>query len=243
MPAPAKHWFFMALAFTVLQPILDITAGGYQYQDVGIPTVYKSGNLTMVNMLHNLLEIPLQFTITGVQYANYTFAQKALAATPGMSTAFALPEEMATRAIAGSSSQRLVIQTWTGALFISNTTALFMLVVFGIWQILRLPEPVPIMSGITEIDMLNLARRIEVHKLARFKGNSGEQEHLILAEFTGVINAASSLDIVRKLREVRVLHRKLVTGGEETWPPFAGTLSLATRTVIKTVALLNKPKI
>ncbi|PMD43061.1 hypothetical protein L207DRAFT_454895, partial [Hyaloscypha variabilis F] len=101
---------------------------------------------SLVTNLHNFLAIPLQFTVTAYQYANYTAGGN-----------FSLPEDTVTVATNGWSRSRLAIQPWTGWLFIIAAAALLLVVMAGILWILGQKAPLPPATGIGDFDDLRQA--------------------------------------------------------------------------------------
>jgi len=83
--------------------------------------VFPDNSNTIVLTLENMLTIPLQFSITALQFANYTYSLPVLP----------IPEDMHTVARGGITVQRLAIQPWTGYLFIATQAVSFLFVVVG----------------------------------------------------------------------------------------------------------------
>jgi hypothetical protein len=183
--------------------------------------VFPDDKSTLANLLHNFLAIPLQFTVTAVQWSNYSVVGKGLEVPSGMDAVFSLPNEMITRATSGSMSQRLVIQNWAGGLFIAATFALLLLVLYGIGRVLRLREPLPITSGIGDIDIMSSAEDMMFTQKPRQAGSGGHvdeagcgipREEMSLLEFTRDLDTASYLDLAKKLRDRQVRHKVLSSG-------------------------------
>ncbi|KAK0714139.1 hypothetical protein B0T26DRAFT_784142 [Lasiosphaeria miniovina] len=171
--------------------------------------VFPNDNSTLASLLHNFLSVPLQFTVTAVQWSNYSITEKGLQLPPDMNATFALPAEMVTRAKGGASGQRLVIETWTGCVFIAATAALLVLVHVGIVRILRLREPLPATSGIGDIDIMNSADDTTVRTLrAGAEDGDSPREDMSLLEFTRGLGTASSRSLAKSLRDRRVQRRK-----------------------------------
>jgi hypothetical protein len=120
--------------------------------------IFTDEQNTLVTVLSNFLSIPLQFAVTTQQLANYTVAKSpALLQVLGE---FPQSEDMITTATGGSSTQRLVIKEWTGWTFIAVDAAVLLAVLFGIVCILRQVEPLPTLTGLTELDILIEADRM-----------------------------------------------------------------------------------
>ena len=109
---------------------------------------------SLITNLHNFLAIPLQFTVTAVQFANYS--------VPGMN--FTMPEDTATVATDGWSKSFLAIQPWTGWLFIGAAAALLLGVMAGILWIIVQEVPLEPVIGIGDVDTLRLADKINLRK-------------------------------------------------------------------------------
>ncbi|KAK3361797.1 hypothetical protein B0T24DRAFT_690227 [Lasiosphaeria ovina] len=128
---------------------------------------------------------------------------------PDMNATFALPGEIITRAKSGASGQRLVIETWTGCVFIAATAALLVLVHVGIVRILRLREPLAATSGIGDIDIMNSADDTTARTpRAGAEDGDGPREDMSLLEFTRGLGTASSRDLAKSLRNRRVQRHK-----------------------------------
>ena len=140
---------------------------------------------SLVTNLHNFLAIPLQFTVTAVQYANYTADGK-----------FPLPEDTTTIATNGWSKSRLAIQPWTGWLFIAAAAALLLAVMAGILWILRREAPSPPATGIGDFDTLRLARKIKVGR---------DEERTTLMDFANDTNIDSVWDLAKDMQGWKVI--------------------------------------
>jgi hypothetical protein len=120
--------------------------------------IFKNEEHTLVTVLENFLTIPLQFAVTSRQLGNYTSQNNpALLAIFGN---FSMPDEMITTAMGGTSIQRLVIKDWTGWVFIAADGVVLCIVLLGIFSILRQREPLPTLTGLTELDILIEAERM-----------------------------------------------------------------------------------
>lgn len=107
---------------------------------------------SIVTNLHNFLAVPLQFSVTALQYANYTVAKN-----PGAEILygrFPLPDDMVTAAVDGVPSTRLEILDWTGWLFIAGVAAVQLFVLLGILWVLCQERAVPMSRGVQELDDL-----------------------------------------------------------------------------------------
>ncbi|KAK1760044.1 hypothetical protein QBC47DRAFT_312218 [Echria macrotheca] len=95
-----------------------------------------------VAMLQNLLAVPIQFSTTAQEYANYS---------SGLS--FPLPDEMITEAQGGRASSRLVIPKWTGWVFIAVDGVVHVVVIFSVATLFIMKRGMPEgRSGITETE-------------------------------------------------------------------------------------------
>lgn len=112
---------------------------------------------TLVTTLHNFLAVPLQFTVTAVQFSNYTASQLGLGSFP-------MPNDTITVATSGSSSSRLFIQPWAGWLFIAGNLALLLFILGGIVFMLLHETKLPQTTGVEELDF---ARSLEHIKCAK----------------------------------------------------------------------------
>jgi hypothetical protein len=150
---------------------------------------------SLVTNLHNLLSIPLQFTVTAVQFANYT-----------TSLNFSMPADTMTTATSGWSASKLVIQLWTGWLFIGSAAALLIVVLVGIGWILSLRTPLPRASGIGDLDTLRLAGRIRTKKSATRQGqpnmDRGGSEEMPLMDFTQIEEVADKDSAWKLAKEI-----------------------------------------
>ncbi|KAK3386865.1 hypothetical protein B0H63DRAFT_141637 [Podospora didyma] len=109
---------------------------------------------TPVNYLHNFLAVPLQFSIVAHEFVNYThpLIAQVLGGLP-------LPEEMQTVAVSGWSSSRLIIQEWTGWVFISGSVAVLVSAMVCIVWIATRPDPLFSTTGVPELDILRVTER------------------------------------------------------------------------------------
>ena len=147
---------------------------------------------SLVTNLHNFLAIPLQFTVTAVQFANYTV----------VGGKFPLPEDTATVATDGWSKSRLAIQPWTGWLFIVAAAAMLLAVMTGILWILGEASLAPA-TGIRDFDTLRLAGRIKVKRERR---RDGEREDAItLIDFARVTDIDSAWGLAKEMRGWKVI--------------------------------------
>jgi hypothetical protein len=138
---------------------------------------------SLVTNLHNFLAIPLQFTITAYQYANYTAGGS-----------FSLPEDTMTVATDGWYRSRLAIQPWTGWLFIVAAAALLLAIIAGILWILGQKAPLPFATGIGDFDNLRLARELKI------KSGTGRTEvRKKLIDFAGDRHKDSTWGLAREM--------------------------------------------
>jgi hypothetical protein len=98
-----------------------------------------------LEQLRNFLLVPLQFSVTAMQYVNYT-----MALPPADIHDFA--RELMTTATGGQSIQKFVSPLWTSWTFIASGCAVVVLSGIAFAKILSQDSPVPTSSGITEID-------------------------------------------------------------------------------------------
>lgn len=112
---------------------------------------------TLISTLHNFLAVPLQFTVTAVQFSNYTAGQLGLGSFP-------MPNDTITVATSGRSSSRLFIQPWAGWLFIAGNLALLVFVLGGILFMLLQETKLPQTTGVDELDF---ARSLEHIRCAK----------------------------------------------------------------------------
>lgn len=108
---------------------------------------------TLTTTLHNFLAVPLQFTVTAVQFSNYTAEQFGLGSFP-------MPNDTITVATSGRSSSRLFIQPWAGWLFITGNLALLAFVLGGIVFMLLQETKLPQTTGVEELDVVRSAQHI-----------------------------------------------------------------------------------
>lgn len=101
--------------------------------------------------------MPLQFTVTAVQFSNYTAEQLGLGSFP-------MPNDTITVATSGRSSSRLFIQPWAGWLFISGNLALLSFIFGGIVFMLLQENKLPHATGVDELDVV---RSLESIRCAR----------------------------------------------------------------------------
>ncbi|KAK3314210.1 hypothetical protein B0H66DRAFT_458567, partial [Apodospora peruviana] len=76
---------------------------------------FPGDNNSSVSNLHNFLAVPIQFSVTANEYANYTVTERGWEKV----VQFPMPDEMITVARGGSSSSRLAILPWAGWVFIT----------------------------------------------------------------------------------------------------------------------------
>jgi hypothetical protein len=110
---------------------------------------FPDDHQTPVTYLENFLAIPLQFMVTTVQFANYTFNMT--------EPLFALPANMTTTAVSGTSTQRLIGQPWVVWTFIA--VGGFLTACAGamlVWIVAQPRQPQP-GSGVPEVAMLERA--------------------------------------------------------------------------------------
>uniref|UniRef100_A0A8H7KEK7 Uncharacterized protein n=1 Tax=Bionectria ochroleuca TaxID=29856 RepID=A0A8H7KEK7_BIOOC len=151
---------------------------------------------TLISTLQNMMAIPFQFGITAKQQANHTLTVK-----PNLIPIlgdFAVPDEMRAMAKGGSSSQRLRIQNWTGWTFIAGDLVVFLLVLAGIFTILRTHRPLPMSTSLTELDAL-----VDADRLVCIK----EGEKISLSELPVVVETRSPMGLARSLRPWRMKYK------------------------------------
>lgn len=102
---------------------------------------------TLITTLHNFLAVPLQFTVTAVQFSNYTAEQLGLGSFP-------MPNDTITVATSGRSSSRLFIQPWAGWLFIAGNLALLAFILGGVVFMLLQETKLPHTTGVDELDVV-----------------------------------------------------------------------------------------
>ena len=112
---------------------------------------------TLIMTLHNFLAVPLQFTVTAVQFSNYTAGQLGLGSFP-------MPDDTTTVATSGRSSSRLFIQAWAGWLFIAWNLALLVFVFVGILFMLLQGTNLPQAIGVEELDVVRSLEHIKCAK-------------------------------------------------------------------------------
>lgn len=112
---------------------------------------------TLITTLHNFLAVPLQFTVTAVQFSNYTAEQLGLGSFP-------MPNDTITIATSGRSSSRLFIQPWAGWLFIAGNLALLAFICGGIMFMLLQETKLPHTTGVEELDVIRSLENITCAK-------------------------------------------------------------------------------
>ena len=171
--------------------------------------VFPHDTSSLMTYLHNVIAIPLQFTITAKQFANYTVANNpALEAAVGR---FPLPEDQRTTAASGASQSRMLIPVWTGALFITAVILLLVAILAAIMWILTRPTSLPYSTGIGAIDALRSASAytvVERHApLTSQRSDEGLVSYIPLWEFAlspDIPGNVSWLDMTKKLRRCQV---------------------------------------
>ncbi|KAK5656045.1 hypothetical protein OQA88_5184 [Cercophora sp. LCS_1] len=120
-----------------------------------------SDNYSLTVALHNLLAIPLQFSVTANIYTNYTATSLG-----GLTGVVTLNDSMITTARGGQQSSRFVIQFWVGVLFMVGGAAIHVLVLAClVWVVHRwkgIDGVAPEDTGLVEIDAIRTGRRVEV---------------------------------------------------------------------------------
>ncbi|KAL2272190.1 hypothetical protein FJTKL_07434 [Diaporthe vaccinii] len=112
---------------------------------------------TLITTLHNFLAVPLQFTVTAVQFSNYTAEQLGLGSFP-------MPNDTITVATSGRSSSRLFIQPWAGWLFIAGNIVLLAFIFGGILFMLFQETKLPHTTGVEELDVVRSLETIRCAK-------------------------------------------------------------------------------
>lgn len=118
---------------------------------------------TLVTTLHNFLAVPLQFTVTAIQFSNYTTSGHR-----GVGL-FPMPNDTITVATSGRSSSRLFIQPWAGWLFIAGNLALLAFVFGGILFMLLQDNKLPQTTGMDELDFARSLEHLRCAKLPQRK--------------------------------------------------------------------------
>lgn len=112
---------------------------------------------TLITTLHNFLAVPLQFTVTAMQFSNYTAEQLGLGSFP-------MPNDTITVATSGRSSSRLFIQPWAGWLFIAGNIILLAFIFGGIVFMLLQETKLPHTTGVEELDVVRSLENIKCAK-------------------------------------------------------------------------------
>jgi hypothetical protein len=155
--------------------------------------IFTDEENTLITVLENFLTVPIQFAVTSQQLANYTVAKNQMLLD--LLGEFPLPNEMITTATGGTSTQRLVIKDWTGWTFIAADIAVLFIVLFGIGCILRSPDPLPTLTGLTELDIL-----IEGSKMDCMRN----ENKMPLRNLPIVVGTESSPSYTKSLRQWRM---------------------------------------
>lgn len=105
---------------------------------------------TPVSYLQNYLAVPIQFMLTAFEGANTS-----IASMNGPRGTFALPANMTTVAVAGTSSQRLIGQPWVVRAFMAAACSLVAVVGFmRIWMLLQHEQPQMRCAAVPEVAIL-----------------------------------------------------------------------------------------
>jgi hypothetical protein len=167
-PMPLNASDYRAIFSSILEPTAMTSQAGnasiiaLTYAMTWVHRVYgeifTDQQSTLTSTLQNFATVPLQWGIVAKQLANYTVINHPeVADTLGP---LDMPDDLATVAIGGKSTQRLAIQTWTGWVFIAADVIVLLLLLVGILCILRQPKPLPKSTGLAEIDTLIEAENI-----------------------------------------------------------------------------------
>ena len=155
---------------------------GWMHRTIG--GVFPGNTGTIVTSLENVLAVPLQWSITAWQFANYTMA-------PG-SGLFAMPEEMLTVARGGRYVQRLVIQTWTGWTFIAVHAFILFFVLGNIVWIMRTEGVRDGVPDVPELDTLAMAKQMRCYKKSRELDGQDFEQRKLLGELADDVKDKSS---------------------------------------------------
>jgi hypothetical protein len=140
-------------------------------------TYFQKDQNSIISSLRNFLAVPFQFTVTAVQYGNYTYDNQALG--------FNMSNNMRATAVTGSSAQKLVILPWTGWTFIAASAILLLVAFTGICWIVALPNPLPDLTGFGDLDITLLRDKVSIVKQVKSPNseNGFEEEHMSLKTF------------------------------------------------------------
>jgi hypothetical protein len=169
---------------------------------------FQGESNTLTTALENFLTIPLQWTVTAFQFANYSTPESLVSVLGD----FVLPEDMITKASGGSSSQRLAIKNWTGWTFIAVDAAVLFFVLANIIWMLRPEETLPRTTGVAEIDTYNMSRRVQyvrMDKKTSFRQHYGNGVPTIdlrtsLGSLACSTKNLSSFSLAKEIRHWRV---------------------------------------
>ena len=161
--------------------------------------VFPDNTGTIVTSLENVLAVPLQWSVTAHQLANYS-----LAARSPSSNFFALPDNMLTVARGGKSVQRLAIQPWSGCTFIATHVAILLFVLANIIWIMQASPIREVAHSLPELDMLAMAPKITCYKRSKEPDVQGYEQELLLNELADEIKDVSSCKAAKELRDWRV---------------------------------------
>jgi hypothetical protein len=164
--------------------------------------VFPSDKTSVVTNLYNFLMVPQLFMVTAVQLSNYTVSESGLQQELGD---FPLPDDMITTATGGWSNSRLVIQPWTGYLFIAADLALLLFVLGGIVCILLQPRPLHPSTGVDELDSLGFAEESCCERRPRKARGTDDAEP-----------GGSSRD---RLTLIKLAHNLVVSSNASSWKP------------------------
>jgi hypothetical protein len=106
---------------------------------------FPDDNTTPLRHLQNFLAVPIQFAIACIIQANSTNF-------PGFT--FPLPDDMITTAEGGVSTQRLVGQKWTLAVFIATAGTLLVIALVVLLWMITIKAGLPPVSDIPEVDIM-----------------------------------------------------------------------------------------
>ena len=167
---------------------------------------FADNNFTPLNFLRGLLTVPIQFTVTGLQYVNST-----VSAIDPQSTEYALPDDLKTTASTARSTYRAQsTKPWTVYTFIAVVVVLLLCgnILFAlVWSKPLLA--VPNISSFSEVDVTSKSGRLLTQQTL--------QDYCSALRQAGLGNA-SSADIVQgvKRKNIRVVEIEGATP-EETF--------------------------
>jgi hypothetical protein len=158
--------------------------------------VFPDDAHTPLSHLRNFLAIPQQFMVTCLQFANYSVP----AGLEGLEGRFALPDDMQTTAVRGTSTTRFLALGWVVWVYIASAGVVVVGVGAVILGMVVRRERIPGSSGFVEVDLA-----------ARFQDTRGDGDGDGLKAMrelgrAGELRAAvsSSFGVARELRRRRI---------------------------------------